>query len=155
MAEHFRLSIKKKIPSKEIFSLNTHSRSLVRKRILQENIIPYECNFCSNKGEWNSKKIALILDHINGIRNDHRIENLRFLCPNCNATLPTHCVGAKGNKVHEPKIKKSTPRPMCRKVKNRPTKEELLEMIAKTSYSAVGRVFGVSDNAVRKWIKAV
>jgi hypothetical protein len=37
------------------------------------------------------KKMSLILDHINGVYNDNRIENLRIVCPNCNATLPTHC----------------------------------------------------------------
>ena len=41
-----------------------------------------------------------------------------------------------------------------RKVKNRPSKEELEKMLKETNYSAVGRVYGVSDNAVRKWAKA-
>jgi protein-arginine kinase activator protein McsA len=35
--------------------------------------------------------MALVLDHINGVWNDNRLENLRILCPNCNATLDTHC----------------------------------------------------------------
>jgi predicted transcriptional regulator len=35
----------------------------------------------------------------------------------------------------------------------RPPKEDLLKMVSEMSYKAVGRVFGVSDNAVRKWIK--
>ena len=35
--------------------------------------------------------MALILDHINGIGNDHRLENLRIVCPNCAGTLDTHC----------------------------------------------------------------
>jgi hypothetical protein len=39
-----------------------------------------------------------------------------------------------------------------RKVKNRPPKEQLLKEIQETSYCAVGRQYGVSDNAVRKWI---
>ena len=33
----------------------------------------------------NGKPLVLQLDHINGISNDNRIENLRFLCPNCHA----------------------------------------------------------------------
>ena len=27
--------------------------------------------------------MALILDHINGIGDDHRLENLQVVCPNC------------------------------------------------------------------------
>ena len=40
-----------------------------------------------------------------------------------------------------------------RKVKNRPSKEILLKEIKETNYCAVGRKYGVSDNAVRKWLK--
>lgn len=53
------------------------------------------CELCGQGEEWNGKKMALILDHINGINNDNRIENLRIVCPNCNATLETHCRGHK------------------------------------------------------------
>ena len=35
--------------------------------------------------------MSLILDHINGVRDDNRLENLRIVCPNCAATLETHC----------------------------------------------------------------
>ena len=34
----------------------------------------------------------------------------------------------------------------------RPPYEQLLEEIVATSYLAVGRKYGVSDNAVRKWV---
>jgi hypothetical protein len=40
---------------------------------------------------WNEKKLTLQLDHINGIRNDHRLENLRWLCPNCHSQTETFC----------------------------------------------------------------
>ena len=30
------------------------------------------------------------INHINGINNDNRIENLRFLCSNCDSQLPTY-----------------------------------------------------------------
>ena len=36
------------------------------------------------------KPLTLHVDHINGVNNDCRRENLRFLCPNCHAQTPTH-----------------------------------------------------------------
>ena len=33
----------------------------------------------------------LILYHINGVGTDNRLENLQIVCPNCAATLDTHC----------------------------------------------------------------
>jgi len=39
-----------------------------------------------------------------------------------------------------------------KKVKNRSSKEQLLQEIKETNYCAVGRKYGVSDNAVRKWV---
>jgi len=49
------------------------------------------CEKCGQDEWWYGKRMALILDHINGDNSDHRIVNLRIVCPNCNATLPTHC----------------------------------------------------------------
>jgi len=36
---------------------------------------------------------------------------------------------------------------------NRPSKEELLELIKTKSFCEIGRMFGVTDNAIRKWCK--
>jgi transposase-like protein len=38
-------------------------------------------------------------------------------------------------------------------VSERPTKDELVVLINTMSMLAIGRKFGVSDNAVRKWCK--
>lgn len=64
-------------------------RSNVRRRILRDNLLEYKCSECPIVDEYNGKKISLQLDHINGIRNDHRIENLRWLCPNCHSQQET------------------------------------------------------------------
>lgn len=48
----------------------------------------YSCNECSLT-EWRQKPITLHLDHINGINNDNRLENLRLLCPNCHQQTDT------------------------------------------------------------------
>lgn len=51
--------------------------------------IPYICQECGIGPEWKSKKLTLVLDHINGVNNDNRFENLRFLCPNCHSQTET------------------------------------------------------------------
>lgn len=61
------------------------NRSQLKKRLITECNWKYECVLCGNKGEWNGKELSLQLDHINGINNDNRIENLRLLCPNCHS----------------------------------------------------------------------
>lgn len=38
------------------------------------------------------RPMALILDHINGVGTDNRLENLQIVCPNCAATHETHAV---------------------------------------------------------------
>ena len=45
----------------------------------------HKCVECGLKDSWQNKPINLELDHINGIRSDNRLENLRFLCPNCHS----------------------------------------------------------------------
>lgn len=67
-----------------------NSRTL--KRCVLESGKPY---ICENGHEpiWMGLPITLHIDHINGICNDNRLENLRFLCPNCHQQ--THTWGNK------------------------------------------------------------
>ena len=51
--------------------------------------IPYKCSICGQQPFWNGKPLIMILDHINGIHTDDRLENLRWVCPNCNYQLET------------------------------------------------------------------
>lgn len=62
----------------------------LKRRLISSNRLEYKCAMCHNTGEWNGQTLVLQLDHINGINNDHRIENLRFLCPNCHSLTDTY-----------------------------------------------------------------
>lgn len=65
------------------------NRSSLVKRMIEECVMEYKCVGCGNEGQWNGKPLSLQLDHVNGISNDHRIENLRLLCPNCHSQTET------------------------------------------------------------------
>ena len=73
----------------------------LKNRIIKENVLEYKCEKCGNEGFWNGKKLVLQLEHKNGIHNDHRVENLCFLCPNCHSQTDTYSgknIGKYSNK---------------------------------------------------------
>lgn len=53
----------------------------------------YKCAICGQLPIWNNKPLTLTLDHINGNNKDDRLENLRWICPNCDTQQSTY--GAK------------------------------------------------------------
>lgn len=61
----------------------------LRLKLIKENKMEARCSICLNS-EWMGLPISLELDHINGINNDNRLENLRILCPNCHAQTSTY-----------------------------------------------------------------
>ena len=64
-------------------------------------------------------------------------------CPDCDKE-----VSEKGNRCPECAAKAS------RKV-DRPEREELLQLIQTKSFCEIGRIYGVTDNAIRKWCKSM
>ena len=85
-------------PSKLLCENSKHARKVLRTYIIRNNLLPYKCAICGTI-EWNGKTLSLELDHINGINNDNRLENLRFLCPNCHSQTDTY--GVKNSKITE------------------------------------------------------
>ena len=136
------------------------------------------CELCGQGDVWRGSPIALILDHVNGVADDNRLANLRIVCPNCAATLPTHC-GRNGHLLQErecarcgaafrPKSgrqrycsracgtrhdRRRAAYPERRKV-DRPPYPQLLREVRALGYLGTGRRYGVSDNAIRKWLRA-
>ena len=87
-----------KIPDSDVFKENSSispKTLVVRFRAL--NIVAYKCEQCSCPPVYNNKPLVLQLDHINGICNDNRVENLRWLCPNCHTQTETYAKRNSGN----------------------------------------------------------
>lgn len=177
--EHFSLNgANNTIRTKEnVFCINsTASQATLRRWFIKEDYIPYKCD-CCGISEWQNKKLSLQLDHKNGDNHDNRLENLHWLCPNCHSQTDTFC-GKQKTKSHatkngtQIKIKTinycidcgkeiystSTRCDRCekihRRIVNRPSREELKNLIRTISFTKIGEQFGVSDNAIRKWCDA-
>lgn len=124
-----------KIPIEEILIENStyKGRGSLRYRILEEGLLKEVCDACGLKPFWNGKPLRLHLDHINGKHTDNRIENLRFLCPNCHNQTETW-----GNKPNA-KIKISD--------------QEIIEMAKTMTNREIAKKLGVHDSTISHRIR--
>jgi 5-methylcytosine-specific restriction endonuclease McrA len=58
-------------------------------RLYKEGIFENKCSICGIDS-WTNKPLNMELDHINGDRTDHKLDNLRILCPNCHSQTETY-----------------------------------------------------------------
>jgi hypothetical protein len=157
----------KSLSNEELFCVNNVDRKHVKKRIIKESLISYQCQEC-HLNAWQGRKLSLHLDHINGINNDNRLENLRFLCPNCHSMTETYCgKQLKGKVFIEHKCIDCddticTDATRCRRCAglhcNRtkiiwPNHEELQSMVNELGYRGTGKKLGVTDNSVKNRLK--
>ena len=224
----------KRIPLDEILEGHypTYKSGSLKTRLIKSGLKEHKCETCGIT-EWYNKKISLHLHHIDGDNTNHKLYNLKILCPNCHSQTDNFGTKNKTNNNYtklellnaiyesknyveikkklklskngdnnfiknilfeynlkliekekiqdailreiendknkiEPKKnyckcgkeirKESKNCPFCdkikqRKVKDRPSKDELILMIKESSLEAVGRKYNVSGNAVKKWLK--
>lgn len=193
--EHFCRKSRNKWADEDIFCENSKvSQRKLRDTFKKKEIVPYKCEVCGLLPFWNNKPLVLTLDHKNGKNKDNRIENLRWICPNCDRQSDTYGMKNKkklekgvvlysvtSNEIKEninsieskvkekirnycidcdKEISRSATRcPECaaiaRRIIPRPSKEDLYNLLKSHNggFMAVGRIYNVMDNTIRKWCK--
>ncbi len=165
-----RLRDQNKIPlNKILVKGSTYIGTTLRNRLIADGVLENKCSDCGNGPFWNGKPLTLQLDHIDGVRDDNRLENLRILCPNCHTQTPTfagrqnkgtgtkfYCVCGLQISRKGVSCRKCRDHSASRKQPKRLTisNSELKTLIAaKTPYLQIAKEYNVSQTTVRKRCK--
>jgi len=81
-----------RIPLTDILNGNYpfYSRKHLKRRLLKEGIFKNKCVICELT-DWQNKSLVCHLDHIDGNPQNHKLSNLRMLCPNCHSQTDSYC----------------------------------------------------------------
>ena len=158
---------------------STATQAVLRRWYRKGAYSEYICSICGQIPEWQGKELTLILDHIDGNHTNNVLTNLRWVCPNCNQQLETTGFKKMRTKTADKKktiyycidcgkqVSKQGNRCLsCAGKQNQllSTKQQaqatntinrdiLKQLIRSESFVAIGKQFGVTDNAIRKWCK--
>lgn len=155
----------KKIPLHLMLTENSkHARNNLKRRLLNAGMLANKCSICGQLPIWNGIPLVLHIDHINGIHNDNRIENLRMVCPNCHSQTSTFSgknlstgsvsICSCGNIKTKQGASCLNCRDNRRRKTIRPDADTLVSEVKEHGYYKLRSKYGVSDNAIRKWVKA-
>ena len=150
--------------------------SKLRDKLFRDGLKEQQCEICGIT-EWYNVKIPLELHHKDNNHFNNAFENLQILCPNCHSIMGNNSganigaytkskeeyfcsdcgavisKGSESGKCKSCAAKSSLNRERKVSLDNRPNRDELKTLIRNQSFLEIGRKYGVSDNAVRKWCK--
>ena len=133
------------------------SQKTLRKTFKARGFVPYECAVCGLEPIWNGKSLVLTLDHINGKNRDNRLDNLQWVCPNCDRQSDTY--GMKNKKKLEKNvvlIEGNYKEPTANKNNEIfvPDRKELkCKLWELKNYTQVANHYNVSPTQIRKWCR--
>lgn len=154
--------------------------SILKEKLIREGIKEARCENCG-LSKWLNVNIPLELHHVDGNHYNNNFANLKILCPNCHALQTSNAGANIGNyldilkqqkrdKQREVREKNKILCPICNKnfilktskqcnecyAKSqqkieRPSRDKLKDLIRNNTFVSIGKLYGVSDNAIRKW----
>ena len=135
------------------------SSSNLKNRLFKYKLKDKKCEVCGLE-EWNGQPLAFELHHIDGNRLNNELSNLQILCPNCHSQTNNYA-GKKNVKNNKHTFKETVKNSghvniKSRKVIRPATYEDYLKELkmCNNNYCEMGRRYGVSSNAIRKWEKS-
>lgn len=141
-------------------------------KLYRDGLKERKCELCGIS-QWQGVDLPLELHHKDGDHYNNNLDNLIILCPNCHSIQEGNSGKAVKSKEEIAKLTKEVKRtaicivcgkpitrnstycPECyareSRIVERPSREELKNLIRTTSFLQIGKTYNVSDNAVRKW----